>query len=180
MAPAGHEGNQPDRPADVRRCGERAVHRATAPNEHITPIALRSHYLTLREGSNARAQSAECRKQVNKLQLNVDGGLITKVRPQLVSRDSSTFTLLITLSQSPGVGCRNRRMLGYQGLSIRSSIHRQSGEKGSSTQTGLPMAPAKCATEVSTLMIKSRCAIAAAVSPKVIRSGARSIIPGLA
>ena len=32
-----------------------------------------------------------------------------------------------TPGQSPRRGCRNRRMLGYQGLSSRSSSHRQSG-----------------------------------------------------
>jgi hypothetical protein len=34
------------------------------------------------------------------------------------------------LSQSPIAGWRNRRIVGYQGLSSRPTIHRQSGMKG--------------------------------------------------
>src|SRR6516162_5843322 len=38
---------------------------------------------------------------------------------------------------------RNRRTLGYHGLSLRSSSQRQSGAKGSMIHTGLPIAPAR-------------------------------------
>ena len=41
-------------------------------------------------------------------------------------------------------------MVGYHGLSVRSSNQRQSGENGTSNATGLPIAPARCATDVST------------------------------
>src|SRR5258706_5189370 len=57
-------------------------------------------------------------------------------------------------------------MDGYQGVSWRSSIQRQSGAKGSIVQTGLPKAPARCATEVSTEISKSRLRRIAAVSSK--------------
>ena len=51
---------------------------------------------------------------------------------------------LTGVRQSPGEGWRNRRMVGYQGESDRSSIQRQSAAKGRSTQTGRPSAPARC------------------------------------
>ena len=41
--------------------------------------------------------------------------------------------------------------VGYQGLSVRSSSQRQSGENGTSSATALPIAPARCATDVSTV-----------------------------
>src|SRR5260370_15605605 len=40
-------------------------------------------------------------------------------------------TCAITLSQSPNAGWRNRRAVGYQGVSARSSIQRQSDANGS-------------------------------------------------
>ena len=49
-----------------------------------------------------------------------------------------------------GPGERNRRSVGYQGVSVRSSSHRQSGAWGSITQAGRPMTPARCTTAVST------------------------------
>jgi len=83
---------------------------------------------------------------------------------------NAALTWANTLGQSPsfasapGVECalregRNSRIVGYQGLSDRSSNQRQSGEKGSSTQTGFPKAPARWATDVSTEITKSNCEI---------------------
>ena len=71
-----------------------------------------------------------------------------------------------TSSHQPGLVWRSSRMVGYQGLSSRSSSHRQSGEKGKAIQTGIPSAPARCAIDVSTLMTRSRLFITAAVSRK--------------
>src|SRR5208283_3384542 len=76
----------------------------------------------------------------------------------------------ITSDQSPIEDCRNRRIVGYQGVSARSSNHRQSGMNGSKVQTCLPNAPARWATDVSTEMIRSRFSIKAAVSEKSFRS----------
>lgn len=45
--------------------------------------------------------------------------------------------------QSPAWDWRNNRMLGYQGLSVRSNIHRQSGTLEIIVHTGLPIAPAR-------------------------------------
>ena len=55
----------------------------------------------------------------------------------------------MTDSQSPADVCRKSRIVGYHGLSARFSIQRHSGGNGRSSQTGLPIAPAKCATAVS-------------------------------
>ena len=65
---------------------------------------------------------------------------------------------------------RNRRAVGYQGLSSRSRSQRQSGTKGSMIQTGFPMAPARCATAVSTEITRSRLATAPAVCAKSVSS----------
>lgn len=75
---------------------------------------------------------------------------------------------------SPGDFCRNSRVAGYQGLSFRCAIHRQSAQKGKSSHTGLPSAPARCATIVSTEITASMCAIVAAVSMKDLHSRSRS------
>ena len=48
-----------------------------------------------------------------------------------------------TGSQSPRCFCRNRRMVGYQGLSSRSKSQRQSTRVESANHTGTPTAPAK-------------------------------------
>jgi hypothetical protein len=77
---------------------------------------------------------------------------------------SSAWISAITDSQSPGRRWRNKRALGYHGESVRSSIHRQSAQKGRSSHNGLPSAPAKCAVIVSTEMIRERLSIKAAVS----------------
>ena len=61
------------------------------------------------------------------------------------------------------------------GESGRFNIHRQSGAKGKSIQTGLPIAPARWATAVSTEITRSRLAISAAVSAKSVSSEVQSI-----
>ena len=66
--------------------------------------------------------------------------------------------------QSPRRDWRNSRIVGYQGLSSRSSSQRQSGEKGNATHTGAASAPARCATAVSDVITRSRFSITAAVS----------------
>uniref|UniRef100_A0ACD5GSU4 Uncharacterized protein n=1 Tax=Desertifilum tharense IPPAS B-1220 TaxID=1781255 RepID=A0ACD5GSU4_9CYAN len=85
------------------------------------------------------------------------------------------LTWVKTLCQSPGWGWRNRRIVGYQGVLSPCIIHRQSGEKHNSSQTGLPNVPARWATAVSTVMIKSSWAIAAAVSAKSLSWSSREI-----
>src|ERR1700733_797370 len=82
-------------------------------------------------------------------------------------------------SQSPKQVCRNKRTVGYQGLSSRSVNQRQSGAEGSTTQVCFPSAPARCATAVSTVMITSRWAINAAVSAKSLIAYRRSVIGAL-
>ena len=65
-------------------------------------------------------------------------------------------------------------MLGYQGESERPAIQRQSIVSGSISQTGLPSAPAKWATEVSMVMTRSRQEIRTAESAKSLISAVRS------
>ena len=72
-----------------------------------------------------------------------------------------------TSSQSPQCFCRNRRMLGYQGLSSRFSIQRHSDGVNRTTQTGMPKAPAQWAAAVSTVITRSRFFMTAAVSRNV-------------
>jgi len=67
-------------------------------------------------------------------------------------------------------------MVGYQGESSRLNIQRQSGSSGRRVQTGLASAPARCATAVSTEMIRSRLETSAAVSVKSSRSLVRSVM----
>ena len=69
-------------------------------------------------------------------------------------------------------GCLNSRIVGYHGLSVRSRSQRQSGEALSATHVGRASAPARCAIEVSEVMMRSRLAMIAAVSRKA--SGPRS------
>ena len=78
--------------------------------------------------------------------------------------NNSRVTRFITLDQSFGRVWRNIFMVGYQGLSDLFSCHRQSVSTRLSIHTGLPMAPAKCATPVSTVITRSRPATSAAVS----------------
>ena len=40
-----------------------------------------------------------------------------------ISRKTAWAIRSKTVSQSPGVACRNSRMVGYHGLSLRSRIH---------------------------------------------------------
>ena len=91
-------------------------------------------------------------------------------------RDSASWTLSITPCQSPISVCLKSVAVGYQGLSSRPSIQRQSGENGNRIHTGLPRAPARCATDVSTEITRSRHAITAAVSVKSASRGRRSRI----
>jgi len=69
-----------------------------------------------------------------------------------------------TSCQFPAAFCRKSRAAGYQGLSSRSSIQRQSGTRLSATQTGRPRAPARWAIDVSQVMTRSRLCMMAAVS----------------
>src|SRR5205807_1842685 len=54
-----------------------------------------------------------------------------------------------TSLQSPARCWRKRRIVGYQGLSVRSRSQRQSGTLDSKTHTRTPSAPAKWARAVS-------------------------------
>ena len=68
----------------------------------------------------------------------------------------------------------------YQGESVRSSSQRQSAGAGIMTQAGRPMAPARWATALSTVMTRSRFCISAAVSPKSVRLAPWSVMPARA
>ena len=57
-------------------------------------------------------------------------------------------------------------MVGYQGESSRSVIHRQSQTDGRTIQTGTPRAPARWAGELSAEITRSRFSITAAVSAR--------------
>src|ERR1700685_985522 len=91
------------------------------------------------------------------------------------SRRNSFWTRSMTVDQSPAIFWRKRRAVGYHGLSSRSRSQRQSGLRVSKIQTGLPSAPARCATAVSTVMTRSRLAIAAAGSAEALRLVERSM-----
>ncbi len=69
-----------------------------------------------------------------------------------------------TASQSPSVFWRNRRMVGYQGVSVRFSSQRQSAMVERASQMGTARAPARCAAAVSAVMTRSRFFITAPVS----------------
>ena len=75
---------------------------------------------------------------------------------------NSALTIANTESQSLGDVCLKSRADGYQGV-VFPSPHFQSGEWCSSTQTRLPNAPARCATAVSEVIIRSR----AFINPEV-------------
>ena len=103
------------------------------------------------------------------------------LHPTVTAREraiSSSRTRAITPPQSPGAGCRNSRIAGYQGLRSRSSVQRQSGWNGSSTKAGRPSAPATWATEVSTQITRSTSASTAAVSAKSASSSPRCVMRG--
>ena len=82
--------------------------------------------------------------------------------------------------RSPGLGWRNWRNVGYHGLSLRSSSHRQHVSKRLSSHTGLPSAPARWTTDVSTVTTRSSAAMSAAVSAKSPSSCVQScsVMPG--
>src|SRR5450759_2178618 len=83
---------------------------------------------------------------------------------------NSFLTFAITLDQSPVTGCLNSLAVGYHGLSSRSSSHRQSQLNGNNIHTGLPIAPARWATDVSTEITTSINCTSAAVSVKSFSS----------
>jgi hypothetical protein len=58
------------------------------------------------------------------------------------------------------------RMAGYQGVVLPCRGQRQHGSQRHISHTGRPIAPARCATEVSTEMTRSSAATIAAVSAK--------------
>jgi hypothetical protein len=84
----------------------------------------------------------------------------------------------MTEAQSPGIGCRNNRAFGYHTVSARPSCQRQSGAYGSNIHTGRPMAPAKCATAVSTVINRSSAPNSAIVSVKSRSAGPASNTSG--
>src|SRR5450755_581540 len=77
---------------------------------------------------------------------------------------NASRTASMTSAHWKCVDCRNRRIDGYQAVTSLVRPQRQSAARGSKVHTGLPSAPARCATEVSTEITRSRHAIAAAVS----------------
>src|SRR5262249_24147957 len=79
----------------------------------------------------------------------------------------------MTAFQSAKADCRKTRAVGYQGVVLPSRIQRQSGANGAKTQTGRPIAPARCAGAVSTVMRRSHSASTAAVSLKSASSPPR-------
>src|SRR5262249_43502370 len=56
--------------------------------------------------------------------------------PDRTNRLSAAQTSSRTVVQSPTFTCRNSLAVGYQGESLRSSSHRQSGMEDNSTHTG--------------------------------------------
>src|SRR5258707_5915896 len=61
-----------------------------------------------------------------------------------------------TSDQSPLRIWRKRHIVGYQGVSSRSSSQRQSGTMGNASHTGTARAPARWAVTVSHVITKSR------------------------
>ena len=60
--------------------------------------------------------------------------------------------------------CRNSVALGYRRVSCPSPPHRQSGSKGRAIAIALPIAPARCATDVSTETTSCSLSMAAAAA----------------
>ena len=83
---------------------------------------------------------------------------------------SAATTASTTALHSPMRAWRNSRAVGYQGDSSVPSCQRQSGANGSRIHTGLPRAPARWATLVSTVMTRLNSATSAAVSSKLASS----------
>ena len=88
---------------------------------------------------------------------------------------SSAATRVTTDDQSCSLDCLKSRIAGYHGVESRSSIQRQSGANGRSSQQRRPRAPARCATLVSTLMTRSSSATNPAVSTSDALSGKGTI-----
>src|SRR5258706_15982851 len=66
--------------------------------------------------------------------------------PNLARNLRSSLTISpMTARQSPGVGWRNSRIVGYQGESVRSRSQRQSGTCSRASHTGRPIDPARWA-----------------------------------
>src|SRR6185295_19131929 len=86
--------------------------------------------------------------------------------PSRTRSSSAAFTRVTTSLQSSRRVCRNSRSVGYHGLSSRPSSQRKSAGCATITHTGLPSAPARCATAVSTQMTRSSWLTTAAVSLK--------------
>ncbi len=84
---------------------------------------------------------------------------------QLITAHASAI-LSNTCCHSSSLRCRNSRMVGYHGLSSRSSSQRQSGANGRAIHTGMPSPPARCAKAESTVITRSRTLTEAAVSSK--------------
>ena len=84
-------------------------------------------------------------------------GNLQSARPAAIAPTTGTPVV-------PPASAERAALPGYQGLSSRSSIQRQSGANGSSNHVGLPSAPARWTTDVSTAITRSRWAINAAVS----------------
>ena len=76
---------------------------------------------------------------------------------------SSPATRSSKPAQSPGLRWRNSLAVGYQGVVSIACIQRQSLRWGSRIQTGLAMAPARWAMQVSVVMTRSSVASIAAV-----------------
>src|SRR6185437_8372668 len=75
--------------------------------------------------------------------------------PTATCEASSVVTRSMTDSQSSARVCLNRRMVGYQGVSSRPSIQRQSACAGNRVHVRTPSAPARWAESVSTQINKS-------------------------
>ena len=83
------------------------------------------------------------------------GGRVVTASPPRAARTEGDLQALDHTRPISALCCRNSRIVGYQGLSSRSSSHRHSGRMAAAA-TGLPSAPAKCATAVSTETTRSR------------------------
>ena len=87
---------------------------------------------------------------------------------------SADLTRSITSLQSPYLFWRNMRILGYQKVVLPDIPHLQSGTLWRSSHVVLPRPAARCATEVSLVMMRLQFLIIAAVSRKSQTSSIRS------
>jgi len=113
--------------------------------ERYVRIEARSRCLSLLEQSHRKQSKIVCRQNEPNCLCAGSGRYAT-----FAKRLSAARTRRTTSSQSPARRCRNSRKDGYQGLSSRSSSQRHSGRSRSRSQAGLPSAPARCASAVST------------------------------